>query len=509
VAQGPPTATESSSDPPEAPSAESISRNAAYSLASQLTTAAFTAALTLYLARALGPDDFGVFSLAMSIGMVLLLVSDFGVTHSAARFIAESRGQLAAVAELMSDALKLKLLFGMATCVAMVTLAGPVANAFDEPGLGWTLRGMALAVFGQSMVQFYAGAFSGLARNSSSFRMYLLESVMELGASVGLVVAGAGAAGAAFGRAAGYTVGALVGAVTMLRLVGRRQRRPVSGVGKSRIAGYATAILVIESAFTLFNQIDVLVIGAVISAESAGFFQAPLRLITFLHYPGFAVAAGVAPRMAAASEGRRVDAFRSALRYLTIFQAALIAPVVVWADPIIRLLLGPDYSRSADVLRALAAYVFLAGIAPLVSMTVTFMGEARRRVPIAIGTVLINFVIDIVLIPSIGILGGAIGTTVAYLLYVPAHFWLCRRMVGLEIRPLLVTLGRSLIAAGVMAGVLALFGTTDVPVALLVVGMAAGVAAYVIALVATRELSLDELRTLGSGLRRRIARAAA
>ena len=40
-----------------------IARNTALGLASQATTALFTAALTLYLVRALGPDSYGVFAL--------------------------------------------------------------------------------------------------------------------------------------------------------------------------------------------------------------------------------------------------------------------------------------------------------------------------------------------------------------------------------------------------------------------------------------------------------------
>lgn len=80
-----------------------------------------------------------------------------------------------------------------------------------------------------------------------------------------------------------------------------------------------------------------------------------MRFVTFLHYPGFAVANGVAPRVASGQAGSsEVGTFGATLRYLVIFQAALIAPIVVWAEPIVDLLLGKGYEESADVLRALA-----------------------------------------------------------------------------------------------------------------------------------------------------------
>jgi O-antigen/teichoic acid export membrane protein len=484
---------------------ESIPRNAAYQFAIQVSTASFTAVLTIFLARKLGPDDFGVFSLAIGIGSIVALVSDLGVSHSVARFVAERRSELGAVAKLVADAVRLKVVLAGVVSLLMALLAGPVADAYHEPALAWTLRAMAIAVFGQGMVTFFSSVFSGLARTSASFRMVFAESAVETGASIAIVLAGAGAAGAALGRGIGYVVGAALGGFTMARLLSRRKRSQdeAPGVGMRRIVRYASAILVIEGAFVLFTQIDVLVIGAVLSASAVGLFQAPLRLITILGYPGFSLAGGVAPRMATDSaEGPRVDAFTRSLRYLLILQAAMVPPILVWAGPIVQVTLGSAYGESADVLRALAPFVFLSGFAPLLSLSVNYMGEARLRVPIAIVTVLINFGIDVVLIPKIGIVGGAVGTNVAYAIYVPAHLWVCKRMIDVPLRPLAITGARTAVAAALMAGVLVLFGTSDVAVPMLVLGALGGVLVYLAALVGLRELSPGEVRAGGRFIRR-------
>jgi O-antigen/teichoic acid export membrane protein len=295
--------------------------------------------------------------------------------------------------------------------------------------------------------------------------------------------------------------------IMMRRLVGSPERGADadSDVGIRRIAGYASALLIVEGAFVLFEQIDVLLIGAILTATAAGLFQAPLRLVTFLHYPAYALAAGVAPRVARhESQGSSVDPFMAALRGLVLFQAAMLAPLVIWADPLVDLVLGPDYAKSAEVLRALAPYVFLAGIGPLVSMAVNYLGEARRRLPIAIAAVAVNAAIDAVLIPEIGIVAGAIGTNVAYAIYVPAHLWICSRLMGLNLRPLFVSFARALVAAAAMAGVLALFGTQDVGVPALLVGGLIGVGVYVGALLLLRELTTAELRSLWAAGRERL-----
>jgi O-antigen/teichoic acid export membrane protein len=484
------------SDPDALGASHSAGRNAAFALATQLSSAAFTAALTLYLARTLGPAEFGVFSLALGIGTILLLPADFGVSSSAARFLAERRTSRSHAANVLATATRIKVLVTGAVCGTLFALSGPIAAAYDQGGLEWALRGIAIAVFGQSLMMLYSGATTGLARSSLNFRIVLSESAVELGASVALVALGAGAAGAAFGRAIGYGVGALIGGAVMFRLVGREaatgQRMPAR-----RLASYAGALLIVEGAFALFTQIDVLLIGGFIGAAAAGMFQAPLRIVTFLHYPGMALATGAAPRLAAEQpSGREVEPFRQALRHLVLLQAFLAAIVLVWAAPIVELALGPKFSDSAGVLRALAPYVFLSGLAPLVSMGVNYLGEARLRVPIAVGAVLVNLVIDVVLIPRIGIIAGAIGTNVAYALYVPAHFWICRRMVDLPLRPLGLSILRALAAAAVASGVLTLFGISEVSVPLMLVAGVCAAFAYTAVLVALRELALGDLRQL-------------
>jgi hypothetical protein len=91
--------------------------------------------------------------------------------------------------------------------------------------------------------------------------------------------------------------------------------------------------------------------------------------------------------------------------------------------------LGSAFSGSASVLRALSPYVFLSGLGPVLVMPLNYMGEARRRVPISIATLLVNVAIDIVPDPEFGILGGAVGTDVAYALYVAANLWLCHSLL--------------------------------------------------------------------------------
>lgn len=58
----------------------------------------------------------------------------------------------------------------------------------------------------------------------------------------------------------------------------------------------------------------------------------------------------------------------------------------------------------------------------------------------------INVIVDVNLLPQIGIVGGAIGTSAAYALWVPAHLRILHTRAGLKLRPLIVTILKSSVA---------------------------------------------------------------
>jgi O-antigen/teichoic acid export membrane protein len=466
-----------------------LARNIAYALATQVAGSVFTAALTLFLVRSLGPRDFGRFSLTLAIAGVLTLPTDLGLSASAARFIAERRSDRKRTAATFAEAFWTKLTIATVVAVALVAAAGPIARGFGDGGLAWPLRGMALALLGQSMLLLVLQSFVALQQTSTNLWVVTAESAIETLASVALVLGGGGAAGAAFGRTIGYAVGAAIGLGFVARKLGPDafHLRAPHRIGE--VVRYARSLAVVDWAFAAFEQIDQLLIGLLLTTRAVGSFGAPLRLAALLHYPGYAIANGVVPRLArTGAQQPDTAAFVRALRILFVIQAALTAPLVAWAQPITALLLGTAYSQADDVLRALAPYVFLSGLAPLVSLGANYLGEARRRPRIAVSTLALNVVIDVVLLRKIGIVAAAIGTDVAFVLYVAAHVALCTRALELRLRPLLVGLGRSLAAGAAACGVLALVGTSHLALWQWAVGAPAAVLAFAAVLAASGEL---------------------
>ncbi len=465
--------------------------------------------LTLYLARQLGPEGFGIFSLALGLTGLLLKPAALGTTQAAARYVAERQGDNPAVAGILSMALPIRLTTAAAIAVALFALAGPISNAYGEPDLAWPLRGMAIAFFGQSMLLFSRSIFMALRRTSATFILVVSESAVECTATIVLVALGGGVTGAAFGRAAGYAFGAVLGLILLARLLGMAplRRGRDSPVTRRDFVSYSGTMLIVQGASSIFGQIDVILLGAFLSASAVGLFTAPLRMMTLVSYPATALSQAVAPRMARHThDSPRIAAMQLALRYVIILQLAVVTAVAVWADPIVRLTLGEEFAESANILRALSFYVFLSGLNPLLVAPLNYAGEGRRRIPNAIAAVVLNAALDIALIPAIGVYGAVIGTGVAYTFYVGYHLWLCHRLLDLALSPLVRTAARSLLGAAALAGVLVLVGTDELSIGDWFVGVIGGATAYIGVLLATRETTVAGAAL---GDRRTVAGAAA
>ena len=312
---------------------DSIVKNAASTFAAQMTTASLTAVMTVFLVRGLGVRGYGLFALTIGMSTIAMAFADLGISASTARFVAERRERSEdELGALVSDALKLKIVATGLLCALFAGLAPVIADLYGTPALVWPICGIAVATFGQSTFQMLLGVTNALGRSVVNVRLVAVESVIEVMASLGLVLAGAGAAGAAFGRATGFVLGGAIATGLVLRLCGRGSAhfwRPPRRETIRLVGGYAGPVFAIDASYTLSSSLCVLLVGAYVGSAASGIFQAPMKVIVLIQYVGLSTAYGVAPRLARGpGQTPNVKAMNRALRGLIGFQCLALAPAV-------------------------------------------------------------------------------------------------------------------------------------------------------------------------------------
>jgi O-antigen/teichoic acid export membrane protein len=479
-------------------------RNTMLQLVAQVATLVFSGGLTLYLVRALGSHAYGVYALAVSVGALVLFPALAGLPLAVSRYVADHRGSAQRVRQIYRMGLTLQIPVASLVGLALFALAGPVSAAYGNQALVWPIRWIALSVIGQALYGYLNAVGSSLLRSSVAMWMAISESAAETGSGVVLVAAGAGAAGATLGKLIGYVVATAAGSYLIWRVIRARQpvRRRHRAVTPQALLRYAGVMFVVDVAWSAIAQIDILLIGALIGTAAVGSFAAVLRILTVVGYVGAAVAASIAPRLSLGGDGPDVRSFERALRYVLIVQGATLAPMVVWAEPITRLLLGGGYHSAAGIMRVLAIYSFVGAPASMITLAVTYLGEARRRLPIMIITLTVGVAATYVLIKVFGVIGAAIGDDIVIVVYVFAHFWITATLIDIDLRGLTRTLLVTIAAAAIMAGVLYAVGTSELTPVQWAAGIIGGAAGYTAVLLMMGELSIAELTTLGARLAR-------
>lgn len=483
-------------------------RNTLLQLSGQIASAVFTAGLTLYLVRALGASTYGTYALAANIGALVVLPAGLGLPWAIGRFLADHRTDPGEVRAIFRVGLRLQMPAALVVAGALFVASGVIADAYRQPHLGWPLRWMAVSVVGQALVAYLTSVGTSVRRISVALVISVVESVIEAAAAIALVIAGGAAAGAALGKVAGYAVATALGIYLTRRLLGqpRGERRPPRHLTLSAIARYAGAMFIVDFIWSALAQLDILVIGAMLTSAAVGSFDAVWRLLTFLTFVPAAVASGVAPRLSFGGGGPEVTTFERALRFLIVLQGIALPFLVVWARPLTTLGLGSEYHSAPAILRALAAYSFIGGPAALITVAVTYLGAARRRVAIVVTAFVVALVLTVVLLKTIGVVGAAIADDIFYAGYVAAHLWICHDLVTLDLRRLALCLLRTLLAAAAAAVPLLALGTRHLSPGAWVLGVAAAAIVYVIVLLVTRETSIDEARAALGAVRSAIGR---
>lgn len=475
-------------------------RNTLLQLMSNMAGVVFTGALTLFLVRALGPSGYGRYTLAVSIAALLVLPSGLGLPMAIGRYLADHRADLRQLHAILALGLRLQVPAALICTMGLFAAAGPVAQAYGDPRLAWPLRWVALAVMGQALFGFLNYAGTSLRRSSIPLRTALVESATETSSSIVLVLLGAGAAGAALGKSIGYAIASSVGLYLMLRLLGRFRTddRTRPKVGAREVLRYASATFIVDLGMTVVARVDILLIGALLTSAAVGTFGAVLRIVTVLGYLGTAVSGGVAPRLSLGGGSPDTRAFNQAIRYLLIVQGLVLAPMIVWGKPLVDLLLGSRYPEAVPIIQVLSVWAFVSAPAALLSVSVNYLGAAQRRVKIVLLTLVLGIVLTYVLLDVIGLVGAAIADDIVAFGYVGANLWICTQLIPVDVRSLVRSVGRILLAAGAMALALLIVGSENLLPAQWLVGAAAGGTAYLGALFISGEVSVLELRVVSA-----------
>lgn len=369
----------------------------------------------LWVARHLGPADFGRYNFALALSLIVGSVASLGLDAILVRELVREPGR---EPELLGTALSMRLLGGLAAQLAAVAAAAALRSGDGLAvaltaivGLGGVLQATTVVdLWFQSRV---AARDAVVARN--------LAFLAAASLRVGLILAGA----PLLAFAAAFAAEALLGAAAVLAAYARCGGRPLawrpSLARARRLLADSWPLIFGGVLVNLYLRVDQVMIGQLRGDAELGVYSGAVRLAEVYPLIPGAIIAATLPAVVAARE-RDPAAYAERLRRLYALVVAIgyacALSLSLAAGPLVALLLGPGYSGAVPQLVVLAWAGVFVGLGLARSSFLTSENYTRLHLATVAAGCAANVALNWLLIPPLGGLGAALASLVAYWLAV-------------------------------------------------------------------------------------------
>jgi O-antigen/teichoic acid export membrane protein len=397
----------------------SISRQSFVCFAGTVFTAATAYFFKIYLARALGAEALGLYALGMTIVGFIGLFNSLGLPISASRFVAAycAKGEYSQLGRFLRGSLGL--LTGLnIVLVGVVLLVGPwlAVHFYHAPKLSsyfgafgaLMMLGVLNMFLGQVMAGYRNVARRTLITHFTGTPTNILLAVLLISVGFGLT---------------GYLVAQIVSAVLVLFLLAASVRKmsPAEAMDgragvfiQREVVAFSAVAYGIAALQFLFTQADKVVLGYCLDARHVGIYAVASALVAFVPIALNSVNQIFSPIISELHAGKNhavlQQLYSTLTKWVMILTIPLALSMVVFAHSVMSIF-GADFQAGAIVVMIGAVgQVFNCGVGS-VGFLLLMSGNQGQLMKIEAITAVLLVVLNVMLVPRLGIAGAAIATT--------------------------------------------------------------------------------------------------
>jgi O-antigen/teichoic acid export membrane protein len=450
-------------------SIEPIRRQSLISFAKIIGLTAIGYIATMYFAHVLGPAILGSYYLFTAYYSIFSLIGDGGIGGAATKRISEGKDENA----YFSAFVVLRVVLLVASVLVLLAIAPYLVDFVASGLLPWLL----LALLISTIAGFFFTGVYGLGKVGVLQTSDFLNNAVRVAFQIIATYLGYAAAG----LAGGFIVGMVAGFFINFRYMPLRLARFTKNHLKS-LFSFSFWMFLTSTGLTVFATADTILIGFYLTNADVGIYRVATQLSSAALFANVALNTVLFPRMSRWSIDGELGSFGTALSRAVSFSLLLAVPVIVGgillARPLLYYLYGSDFSAGSQ---ALVVLLLLQVPALYISLLITSLNALDQPKKAFITTSLaagLNVILNIALIPLLGILGSAIATLLSVSLNaLLAHRYLSGIVpVRLEKRPV----GSIVVSGLIMGAVVLVFGiaTGTSSVFLLIAAILLGAATY-------------------------------
>ena len=353
-----------------------VARNTASRGAGTLLAQAGKAVAALLVARRLGPEALGVFSVVLVTVSALARCATLGVDTLLVR-------ELNRVRPLIAVRTAMALAAGGALLAAALCLVGPsLVGAGDDVVQAFAAG--ALFVLLTPPVLVLGASFNGRERMDLEAWPLVVEGVLAVVAVAAVLASGAGVPGALLALGLARLANLACSVVLHRRLPAQQ---PATSAPIPEVLRHSGPMWGSSIVSALLQRIDVLVLALLVGPEQVGLYVAASTVVLVLADLGMHYTYALFPVLSRATGSCDADLLsmlRTVTRRLMTWLTAVAAVLVLTAEPVVTLVYGRDFADSAPLLVLLAVLLPLRVVASLWGLALTATGQQVRRFALAL-----------------------------------------------------------------------------------------------------------------------------
>ena len=370
------------------------------------------------LARWVGAEFLGIYSLANAIMLISEVVAKMGLETGVMRFVSRLNPELdqEKIQKIIASALKMTTIFSLVIMVALIISSGAIVkNILNEPPLlKLVIIIFAIAIPFNALTLVSAFATQGFKRLKYKI---LVTQFLNPTLLLTTMVICYWFISAESALMAPMLITGIIGFFVMLGVL-----KKVTGVSNNQIMkakvdtslfNFSYPLMFVTILQTFMHWMDILMLGYFTDATTVGLYHPAARTAGLLQALLLSFISIYAPMMAQFHrEGDRKkmdDTYKLVSRWLLMCAIPISAIFIIFPGKVM-LLFGPEYLPSAKILGILTGATFIQAIFGAAGPTLSMSGHTKLVLWNTIGAFALNFSLNIFLIPNYGIIGAAIAT---------------------------------------------------------------------------------------------------
>lgn len=404
---------------------QSLRHGTIYLIAAQVSFVLSGYATHIGLGRFLGPADYGIYAVVISLMTMVNLILSTGIPQAVSKYVAHQDGNELHVKK---TAQNMQLTFSLVLFLIYYYFTDQLAIMLNDPGLTPYLRLSSLIVPAYALQALYIGYFNGLKEYGKQSLMVILYSVFKVVFILGFAVTSY----ALYGAITGFIISSVAVFALGFFFVRSTDKKFQSSSNKSTlisartILDFATPIIFYSVATNLIMSFDLFFVKAYLTDMDVGIYSA----VSTISKVPFYIIAGIYGALFPAISSMSVHNDRSQMTMHIIrsvkYSMLVLVPstlfVVIFSKQVLSFLFSEQYSAGSTSLGVLTIGMGFFGLFSLFTTVINGIGQPRVSMFMSLIVLVLDIFLNQLFIPSYGVVGAAMATCISCLIGLAISF---------------------------------------------------------------------------------------